>query len=158
MIAFVRLGRVDSPTLTRVLRQAAMQWLALLMVMGLALTSLGPMLDHHFAERHAGHQHLYLGQVSPEHSHAYQHSHAHDGVRTYGPLAPARDGEPSGDIVFLMPNDGTGHSAADMAVPAAVQPLRFGGGERGPILRTSSNGGGVLTGIVVAPSMRPPRA
>ncbi len=65
MIEFVRLSRVDSPTLTRVLRQAAMQSLALLMVMGLALTSLAPMLDHHFAERHAGHQHLYLGQASP---------------------------------------------------------------------------------------------
>ncbi len=76
----------------------------------------------------------------------------------YGPLAPLTDGEPSDDIVFLMPNDGTGHSAANMAVPAAVQPLRFGGGEGGPILRTSSNGGGELTGMVVAPPMRPPRS
>ena len=76
----------------------------------------------------------------------------------YGPLAPAPDGSPSDGIVYLAPNDGAGHGAADIATPITFQPVRLGGEDAGPILRTHTDSDGALTGVIIAPSKRPPRA
>ena len=154
MTASSRLERRDGSALNCVLRQASIQGAVLLMVMGLALSSLGPVIDHHFAERHPGHQHLYLGTALPDHSHSYERSHAHYGSWMYSPAAA---GSPSDGIVFFMPNDGSGHGAVDIAMPLIVQPLRLDGGGDGQILQPFS-ADGVLTGAVIAPSKRPPRA
>ena len=124
------------------------------MVAALALSSLGPMLDHHFAERYPGHQHLYLGTALPDHSHNYQNAHAHYGSWMYGPAAT---GSPSDGVVFLMANDGMGHVAADISAPLLVRPLRLGGDGGGSILQPFA-GDDALTGVVVPPSKRPPRA
>lgn len=137
------------------LRQIAVPVLSLLMVAALTLSSLGPMLDHHFAERHPGHNHLYLGTALPDHSHSYQSSHSHYGAWMY---VPADAGSPTGGIAIVMPNDGWGHVAADIAAPLVFHPLRLGGDDGGPLLKTSPDGDVALTGIIIAPSKRPPRA
>lgn len=154
MTASSRIDRPDGSAPMCALRRMAMQSAALLMVMGLALSSLGPMLDHHFAERHPGHRHLYLGAALPGHSHGYERSHVHYGAWMYGPAAA---GSPSGGIVFVMPNDGAGHGAADIAAPLVTHTLRLGGEGGGHILNSAPSDD-TLTGISVAPSRRPPRA
>ena len=131
----------------------AAQSLALLLVIALLASALGPMLDHHFAERHPGHGHLYLGAVSPGHSHPFQHSHIHYDAM-YAP-SPAKTA--GGDVVFFAPNDGMGHAPADLTAPAVMPTLRFDGGEA-PLLRNGADGGAVLRGITVPPPRRPPKA
>ena len=124
------------------------------MVAALAISTLGPMLDHHFAERHPGHLHLYLGAATPAHSHSYQAGHSHHGSWMYG---PAEQGSASDGIAYVMPNDGAGHVAADIAAPLLLRPLRLVGDGGGSVLQPFS-GGGVLTGVDVPPSKRPPQA
>jgi hypothetical protein len=46
----------------------------LVLVMALALPSIGPLIDHHFAERNPTHHHV---SVAQDHAHAYGSSHAH---------------------------------------------------------------------------------
>ena len=53
-------------------------WTAIL-VMALALPSIGPMLDHHFAERNPTHRHV---SVALDHAHGYGSSHAHVATET----------------------------------------------------------------------------
>ena len=145
----------ESTAANRELRRWAVPTLSLLMVAALALSSLGLMLDHHFAERHPGHRHLYLGTALPDHSHSYQSSHSHYGVWMY---VPADAGSPTDGIAIVMPNDGSGHVAVDIASPLVFHPLRLGGDDGGPLLKTSSGGDFALTGVIIAPSKRPPRA
>ena len=141
----------DSAASGCVFRQLALQSLALLMVAALALSVLGPMLDHHFAERHPGH--LHLGSAGPNHSHSYQDNHSHSGSWMYGPV---EKGSPSDGVVSVMPNDGAGHVATDIAAPLLVRPLRLGGD--GGSVRQPFSANGALTGVVAPPSKRPPRA
>ena len=155
MLATLRPRCQDSAASRCVLRNLAVQTFSLLLVAALALSSLGPMLDHHFAERHTGHQHLYLGSALPDHSHSYERSHAHHGEWMYGPAAV---GSPSDGIVYVMPNDGSGHAAADIVMRLLVQRLRLGADDGGLFLKTSPSNDDSLTGIIVAPSKRPPRA
>ena len=57
-------------------------WTAIL-VMALALPSIGPMLDHHFAERNPTHRHV---SVALDHAHGYGSSHSetpHDSTALY---------------------------------------------------------------------------
>jgi hypothetical protein len=155
MTGFLPFDRRAGTLLIHATREAVLQSLALLAVVALALTSLGPMLDHHFAERHPGHQHLYLGSASPDHSHAYEHSHANHGAWMYAPSAS--DGKRSDGVVFVMPGDGAGNGAADIATPMVVQPPRFGGDDES-VLRTPATDDSTMTGVVVPPSKLPPRA
>ena len=84
------------------------------------------MLDHHFAERHPGHQHIYLGVANPEHSHDFRPFHSHDGP---GALLNATGHNPanaSDGIVFVVPGSGSAHTIADITMPATAQFTRFG--------------------------------
>lgn len=124
--------------------------LALLAVGVLLLPSLGPLLDHHFAERHPAHGHIYLGAVGLEHSHPFERPHSHhDGM--YAPAA----GE--GNVVFFAPYDGAGHSHDGLAAAPVMPLLRFGD-DAPPLLRNAGDDGAALRGITVAPLRQPPRA
>ena len=59
------------------LKDTATGSLVLLAAALLIFSALGPALDHHFAERHPDHSHMYLGTVGPDHSHPFEHSHIH---------------------------------------------------------------------------------
>ena len=127
----------------------ALAALALLAVGVLMLPSLGPLLDHHFAERQPGHTHWYRGAAGAEHSHPFEDFHIH-----YDAMYDSADG---GGIAFFARYDGAGHSCADLAAPGPAPRLRWdGGGDT--VLRYGGDDGGVWRGISVAPARRPPRA
>ena len=46
----------------------------LLLLLAIVLPSIGPLLDHHFAERHPGHRHVGL---SHRHVHEFDQAHVH---------------------------------------------------------------------------------
>ena len=132
------------------LKDLAAQSLALLAVVSLLVSALGPMLDHHFAERHPAHGHLYLGAVGPEHSHPYEHSHIHyDGL-----YAPAPGDE---NILYFAPYDGSGHAHANLAVPAALPSPRYAD-DGGPLLNNGGDDAARLQGVAVPPLWQPPKA
>ena len=87
------------------------------------------MLDHHFAERHPGHQHIYLGVANAEHNHDYRPFHSHSGL---GAL-PLAEGQPplntADGIVFVTPVGGSSHGIADITAPVNAQSISFGLGD-----------------------------
>lgn len=116
------------------------------------------MLDHHFAERHPGHQHIYLGTANPEHSHDYRPFHSHDGLgallKAPGPApANASDG-----IVFVVPANGSAHSVADITMPASAQSIGFGVEDGTGLLGHHIGREAAPSGASVAPPTLPPRA
>lgn len=131
----------------------ALAALALLAVAALLLPSLGPLLDHHFAERHPGHTHWYRGAAGPEHSHPFEQFHIHYDAMYDAMYAPADGGE----IVFFTRQDGAGHSCADLVAPGPAPRLRLDG-DGAPMLRSGADEGGVRRGVSVAPATRPPNA
>lgn len=116
------------------------------------------MLDHHFAERLPGHQHIYLGVANPEHSHDFRPSHSHNVLDTLlmateRPLPDTPDG-----IVFVAPASGSAHGVADITAPVNAQSIAFGvEGETG-LLGHHVGREAVPPGASVAPPTLPPRA
>ncbi len=130
------------------LKDIAVQSLALLAVALLLVSAFGPMVDHHFAERHPGHGHFYLGAADPVHTHPFEHSHIHYD-ELYAP-APGDEG-----IVYFAPHDGSGHAPADVA--STVIPSSPVFDETGdPSLLSGDYGLPVLRGAFVDPPHRPP--
>ena len=146
-------SRLGSP-----LREAAVQLLCLLLVLAVALVSLGPLVDHHFTERHPGHQHFYLGSADLSHPHNYANSHVHRDSWMYGAVGSQEGGGGANGVVFLMPNDGAGHGTADITVPMTMRPVRFGSdeGNRPPSAPLEVDTG--FSGLSTSPSVPPPRA
>ena len=138
-------------------REAAVHLLCLLLVLAIALVSLGPLVDHHFAERHPGHQHYYMGSADLSHSHDYENSHLHQSW-VYRSSESSKGAGGAGGVVFLTPNDGAGHGAADIAVPVTMQSVRFGSadGSRPPTVHADAENS--LGAASVSPSVPPPRA
>lgn len=75
----------------------------------------GPVMDHHFAERHHNHSHIYLGLPDVDHLHPYQDSHSHRMINQ--PIDSNHI-----DTVFLTPLDGLGQDSPASLTPAA-QPI-----------------------------------
>ena len=50
--------------------------LSFLLYAAIMFPSIGPLVDHHFAERQLGHLHLYAGSL---HVHSFDQPHSHDG-------------------------------------------------------------------------------
>ena len=128
--------------LVRTLAYAA----ALAMLLPLA----GPLLDHHFAERHPGHTHVYLGQKVPGHLHSYEalHSHHH---HDHG-AQPETNG-----IVYFSPMDGITSGPADLAEPAQRQVVIFSGANAN-VLSPRARPETAPAGNIISPPKRPPRA
>ncbi len=154
-----------SPALKNTAAQSlALSALTLLAVAALLLPSLGPLLDHHFAERHPAHGHLYLGSPSPEHTHPFRHSHthhdAHYAAHYNAMYAPApNDYAPSpGDIVFFAPtsNGGLSHASPNIAAPPSTPAPRFN--DAAPPLYADAAPAAVLRGLTVAPPRQPPKS
>ena len=131
------------------LKALGVQSLALLAVTLLLLTSLGPLFDHHFAERFPAHGHLFLGAAGEEHTHPFEHSHVHYDAM-YAPVPG------DGSVIFFAPNDGVGYAHAVIAAPAALPLTRFDG-DGGSILRSRSYATALLSGVTVSPVVPPPK-
>jgi hypothetical protein len=95
-----------------------MRWAAALAALLLMLPMVGPLVDHHFAERLPYHDHLFLGEGA-NHSHTHlvgrPHTHRPAGISQFGPPnpfdpfgdfdIPAAPGE-AGDTLFFASNTG----------------------------------------------------
>ncbi|MBM3943378.1 MAG: hypothetical protein FJ316_10750 [SAR202 cluster bacterium] len=104
----------NSLILTKALRDLA----SIAMLFALVLSSLGPALDHHIAERQPDHQHIYYGQVNPDHTHPYQQSHHHANAAPPGSEGPS--GTPSGDILYLTSSDGVSQTSLAIILPGTL--------------------------------------
>ena len=82
--------------------------LAVLVTGALLLPAVGPLLDHHYAERVPGH--LHLAGVSAAHAHPYEvdHRHAYGGAYTDASGAPLSEGT----VGFLLPQEEAAGSSA----------------------------------------------
>jgi hypothetical protein len=138
--------------LVRTLRDLAAFGLALLMV----LTSFGAALDHHFAERQPGHQHIYLGPAIPEHDHLYRQHHQHlpDG-HEHG--AVPSQGVPSGGIIYLTSSDGLAQISVTVLAPAMTPAMEFPGAGDSPLNPAAAEGHRALQEAAIAVPKKPPR-
>ncbi len=139
-------------------QQLVTQSLALVLVVALALTSLGPMIDHHFVERHPGHAHLFFSPADFSHSHDFQRSHDHHGSWMYGPVPGQSKGAEAAGVAYFMPNDGIGYGAVDLTIPFVERPHLLFEDDVPGIFGSAGDPYAVLTEATVAPPKRPPRA
>ena len=116
------------------------------------------MLDHHFAERHPGHQHIYLGTAYPEHRHDFQPFHSHDAIGGHLLAAEQPPADMADGIVYVMPASGSGHGIADITAPATTQSVNFGLGDWPGLLGGYPQKDAIPPGASVAPPRYPPRA
>ena len=115
-----------------VLRRMAVQAMAAVSIALLFLPSIGPQLDHHFAERRPDHTHVFLGSEVPDHTHFFEGRHHHHKwsvvsgqwsvkppATGHRPLATS-GGPPEQRIIYLTSDEGLGQGAADPA-PRGMQ-------------------------------------
>ena len=124
--------------------------LAFAAVLALMLPMAGPLLDHHFAERHPGHTHVYLGEVAPGHLHSYEALHSHNHHHHGG------QAETNG-IVYFSPMEGITTGPADVAEPAQRQLVVFAG-LNDNVLSPGARNEAAPAGNIISPLKRPPRA
>lgn len=84
----------------------------------LLFSSLGPLIDHHFAERIPHHSHAFIGQNESEHDHPFEASHVHYGMPSNAAADHGGTGNPfdATGILFLTPDDGLGQSIDSKAI------------------------------------------
>ncbi len=115
----------------------------LLMLAAISLPSIGPLVDHHYAERLPGHDHVHEG---PAHVHRYQMTHDHpDGghlhVLTFTVALLDHDGDQSATVTL-----------ADTSLPS-ISPLH------GPtaLFMLPPSGLAPERGVSHSPPLEPPR-
>ena len=142
------------------LKRMAFQTLAISLVFLLFLPFIGPQLDHHFAERRPDHVHVYLGDVLPGHTHAFEGRHVH-----YHPPPgqSMNDGDPSErgpaqGIVYLTADEGIGQGTVDLTPRLIQQSPLFPGPDDAPRLFDVGGGDAILSSAFVAPPKKPPRS
>ncbi|HLF04205.1 MAG TPA: hypothetical protein VI855_03210 [Dehalococcoidia bacterium] len=126
-------------------------WLALL------LASLGPVLDHHFAERQPGHTHLYVGAQVPGHQHPYQQAHVHTHELLAAGQSPANPSSWPSEVVYLTNYEGIGVGLAALTGPVLHASLAFPDSGDGPLLRADA-APDAWPEAAVTPLERPPLA
>ena len=132
------------------LKECATQSLALVAAGVLLIAALGPMVDHHFPERHPAHGHLYLGAVAQDHSHPFEHTHIH-----YDALYAPDPGD--GNVVFFTHNEGSGLGHGDSATATIIEsPVFYHEGDS--LSQKAGDIAAVLRGVSVAPLLQPPKA
>lgn len=92
---------VTSPSRGPSIGSALRSLIAVAAVLGLLISSLGPLIDHHFAERQPHHEHVYFWSQGSDHSHSYGLDHRHH------PIASTDRAAQTEDPVMLTSNDAT---------------------------------------------------
>ena len=103
-------------TVGRVLRALVSAVFTTAAMAAIFLPTLGPLLDHHYAERLPNHKHLYLGAAEYDHVHPFE---AQDHYHYYP------DEAPSDGIVYLASYDGSSPLMIDATVHAIQQSPPF---------------------------------
>ena len=125
----------------------------------LALPIVGPLEDHHFAERAHNHDHIYLNGNPVGHNHTYEepseHAHPESGLA----LSPENRLEIESDVLFLAPAT-TGLTLAALNAPCHPAPESLRppppSGSRGNLLQRFSPELTRARGVNVPPSLPPP--
>ena len=119
---------------------------------------LGPVMDHHFPERHHNHAHIYFNTPDADHIHPYQDQHGHQLIKWAhnpdglpGPTVPI-------DTVYLTPQDGMGQDSLAPPTPATHSTDAFPDQEDPSLLFAWTKGDDSLQEAHVPPLKRPPRA
>ena len=106
-------------------------WLIALALLGLLLPGVGPLVDHHFVERHYHHGHLFLGrdgQQSVDHVHDYGLVHRHPAGGQFDYRLPD-DG-----LVILQSNEAAGNGLVFLPGASMNADGAFDGSGSGPLL------------------------
>ncbi len=122
--------------------------------------ALGPVMDHHFAERHHNHSHIYAGPLDFDHLHPYEKHHVHGPVRSatdikvgddqWGPEVPR-------GVVFLSPMDGMGQDSLVQLTPVTQPSNSFPDQGDPSLLLAWPQRWDPLREVYVPPLKRPPR-
>ncbi len=97
------LSTMPSPAPSQAGATPSLGWMLLLAValFSLALPIIGPLDDHHFAERSHNHDHIYLNGHPVAHHHAYDGLARHAHLRSGMPCSHTATGDRAEDILFL---------------------------------------------------------
>ena len=135
-------------TLGRVLRALLSALFTTAAMAAVFLPTLGPLLDHHYAERLPNHTHLYFGQADYDHVHPFEvQDHYH-----YYP-----DRVPPDGIVYLASYDGSSPVMIDATAHAIQQSPPFVGPDDTAAYGISPDSLIPEDAILVVPK-KPPRA
>ena len=123
-------------------RVLARFWMVALAALVVGLPALGPLFDHHFAERLPYHAHV---GAANDHEHGYRHLHSHDAERSpdWNPALYKLDTSPTALTIVLS----TDSELGGWFMPDNDSALRIPGPEFNP-----------LKSAYVSPPDRPPRS
>jgi hypothetical protein len=120
----------------------------------------GPILDHHFAERQHNHQHIYFGATGPDHVHFYDllhlYSHTHNPPTTPQGNGTGSNASPN-EVIYLTAEDGVGHSAPSLTIPALQVDFVFPDLGDHHFLLSPTGQDSIPPEIFIPPPKRPPR-
>ena len=129
---------------------------ALALLTALLIPLLGPLVDHHFAERQPGHLHLYLTGVPVQHLHDHEASHTHN-----APAADLQSVEDAGPVlentVIFLPQEGEGLSVSTIGVTLALLTTVVAIALPTMLALLTPRSQLTMRGIVLVPDPPPPR-
>jgi hypothetical protein len=127
----------------------------------LFLPLFGPMLDHHVAERHPYHAHIYFSPSATGHVHFYEDGNSH-GHRyrssNSGSNTLTRNGSGNSEVVYLASSDGLGQSASSLATVAFHADIVYPDPDDRHFLLRLGEGDSLPPEAFVPPPRKPPRA
>ena len=141
----------------------AAQVMAAVSIALLFLPSIGPQLDHHFAERRPDHTHVFLGSEVPDHTHFFEGRHHHHKwsvkplATSHWPLATG-GGTPEQRIIYLTSDEGLGQGATDPAPRGMQISPGFPGQFDNPFAFGLDRNASVPSAALTPPPWRPPTA
>ena len=127
-------------------------WLTAIAAAVLVLPSIGPLLDHHYAERLPSHTHNYPGDEMPTHVHSYEvPSHLDHPGLTRDKLLQA------GDILYMASDHGAANAPRDAGTKLNTDNSFFSLSGRS-LLALPAQGTSPLIGAFIPPPWTPPRS
>lgn len=129
---------------------------ALALLSALLIPLLGPLADHHFAERQPGHLHIYLSGVPIQHLHDHEAIHTHDAPNT-NPLGVDSGGPVLKNSVIFMPQEGEGLSVSTLGITLALLTSIVALALPTMLTLLTPRNQPDLRGIVLSPDPPPPR-
>ena len=129
---------------------------ALALLSALLLPLLGPLADHHFAERQPGHLHIYMAGVPIQHLHDHQAFHSHD-ASIADPLGVEESRPVLENSVIFMPQEGEGLSVSTLGVTLALLTSVVALAIPTMLTLLTPRSQRALRGIALSPEPPPPR-
>ncbi|MYD51207.1 MAG: hypothetical protein F4W93_06940 [Dehalococcoidia bacterium] len=136
-------------TVGRVLRALLSAMFTTAATAAVFLPTLGPLLDHHYAERLPNHTHLYFGQADYDHVHPFE---MQDHYHYY------QDETPTDGIVYLASYDGTSPVMTDATVHAIQQSRPFVGPDDNSAIYGNTHDDLIPEDAILVVPKKPPRA